>query len=105
MSYRSGSSGDYGEYGPLFSGVNNSKAAELLGLSYSTYDRAHTVYACVDRITSRARRCPWMVQQQGPDDRLEILPSCRSPRLPSCELRTPTRVLVNYARSSSGHCS
>ena len=73
-SYRSGSSGDYGEYGPLFSGVNNSKAAELLGLSYSTYDRAHTVYACVDRITSRARRCPWMVQQQGPDDRLEILP-------------------------------
>ena len=72
--YRSGSSGDYGEYGPLFSGVNNSKAAELLGLSYSTYDRAHTVYACVDRITSRARRCPWMVQQQGPDDRLEILP-------------------------------
>ena len=73
-SYRSGSSGDYGEWGPLFSGVNNSKAAELLGLSYSTYDRAHTVYACVDRITSRARRCPWVVQQQGPDDRLEILP-------------------------------
>ena len=66
--------GDYGGWGPLFSGSFNSKSAELLGLSYSTYDRAHTVYACVDRITSRARRCPWILQQQGQDDRLEHVP-------------------------------
>ena len=60
--------GDYGSWAPLFEGMHTSQSAELLGLSSSTYDRAHTVYACVDRITSRARRCPWLVQQHGPDD-------------------------------------
>ena len=66
--------GDYGSWGPIFSGTHSSKSAELLGLSYSTYDRAHTVYACVDRITSRARRCPWILQQHGLDDSLESVP-------------------------------
>ena len=66
--------GDYGGWGPLFAGASASKSAELLGLSPSTYDRAHTVYACVDRITSRARRCPWLLQQHGPDDRLTAVP-------------------------------
>ena len=66
--------GDYGSWGPLFSGAFHSKSAELLGLSPSTFDRAHTVYACVDRITSRARRCPWMLQEHGADDKLEAVP-------------------------------
>ena len=73
-SKRDSSDGPYGEWGPLFSGSFASKSAELLGLSPSTYDRAHTVYACVDRITSRARRCPWMLQQHGADDKLEAVP-------------------------------
>ena len=66
--------GDYGEWGPLFEGMHTSQSAEVLGLSSSTYDRAHTVYACVDRITSRARRCPWLVQEPGPDGTLEAIP-------------------------------
>ena len=66
--------GDYGEWGPLFEGMHTSQSAEMLGLSSSTYDRAHTVYACIDRITGRARRCPWLVQQHGPDDTLESVP-------------------------------
>ena len=68
-------------WSPMFSGLNNSKAAELLGLSYSTYDRAHTVYACVDRITSRARRCPWVVQQHGSRRQTRDPPPFRSHRL------------------------
>ena len=66
--------GDYGSWGPLFSGTHSSQSAELLGLSPSTYDRAHTVYACIDRITSRARRCPWLVHQHGADNKLELIP-------------------------------
>ena len=66
--------GDYGSWGPLFSGMHTSQSAEMLGLSSSTYDRASTVYACIDRITSRARRCPWLVQQHGPDDTVTNLP-------------------------------
>ena len=77
---------DYGSWSPLFSGLNNSKAAELLGLSYSTYDRAHTVYSCVDRITSRARRCPWVLQQHDRDDKLESVPP---PDPLAVVLRTP----------------
>ena len=65
--------GDDGSWGPLFSGTNTSDSAALLGLSPSTYDRAHTVYACIDRITSRTRRCPWLVQEHGKDDSLEIV--------------------------------
>ena len=71
---RSGLLGDSGSWGPLFSGIHTSQSAELLGLSASTYDRAHTVYACIDRITSRSRRCPWVVQQQGPDDQFDTIP-------------------------------
>ena len=71
---RSGLLGDLGSWGPLFSGIHTSQSAELLGLSSSTYDRAHTVYACIDRITSRARRCPWLVQQHGPDGEVTNLP-------------------------------
>ena len=70
----SGLLGDYGSWGQLFSGTHGSDSAELLGLSPSTYDKAHTVYACVDRITSRARRCPWILQQHGQDDMLEHVP-------------------------------
>ena len=73
-SKRTSSLGDYGEWGPLFSGAHSSQSAELLGLSPGTFDRAHTVYACVDRITSRARRCPWMLQEHGADDRPENVP-------------------------------
>ena len=70
-----GADGDlYGSWGPLFSGQHTSQSASLLGLSASTYDRAHTVYACIDRITSRARRCPWLVQQRGRDDKLSLIP-------------------------------
>ena len=78
--------GDYGSWRPLFDGLITSKAAELLGLSPSTYDRAHTVYACIDRITARARRCPWLLQRHGRDDRLEAV----SPPDPLATLlRTP----------------
>lgn len=66
--------GDYGSWGPLFSGAFHSKSAELLGLSPSNFDRAHTVYSCIDRITSRSRRCPWMLHEHGADDRLESVP-------------------------------
>ena len=66
--------GDYGSWSPLFYGASGSKAAELLGLNYSTYDRAHTVYACIDRITSRARRCPWTLSEYDRDKRIEAVP-------------------------------
>ena len=66
--------GDFGSWAPLFEGMHSSDSAQLLGLSSSTYDRSHTVYACIDRITSRARRCPWLIQQHGPDDQLTNLP-------------------------------
>lgn len=71
---RSGLLGDTGSWGPLFEGMHTSQSAELLGLSPSTYDRAHTVYACVDRITSRARRCPWVVQQHVNDEKFKAVP-------------------------------
>ena len=74
LSKRAGLLGDEGSWGPLFSGMQTSQSAALLGLSSSTYDRAHTVYACIDRITSRARRCPWVLKQTGPDDRLTVVP-------------------------------
>ena len=96
--------GDYGEWGPLFEGMHTSQSAQLLGLSSSTYDRAHTVYACIDRITSRARRCPWLLQQHGPDETLEAVP----PADPLASvLRTPNtiRAPANYAKSSCGRCS
>ena len=78
--------------GRSFRGCKPRRAPRLLGLSSSTYDRAHTVYACVDRITSRARRCPWLVQQHGPDDTIEAVP-------PADPLATVLRVPNTYQGS------